>query len=106
MAFSWTAAIKELGKQSRHLRGRQFALLSLLGFVLSGLLIYGPALGSSIFIYSKDTVGHDYLMHLYGWKQSILVRGELPLWCPYLFCGLPFIASAALCPFYPTQWLY
>lgn len=75
-------------------------------FLFTALAVYAPALGPWKFIFGTDTYSHDYIMHLYGWEKSLLSRGELPLWCPYMFCGFPFIASAALCPFYPTQWLY
>ena len=71
-----------------------------------GLALYGKALGNSYFLFGTDTISHDYVMHRYGWDISILQRGELPWWCPYMFCGWPFIGSTALCPFYPTQWLY
>lgn len=73
-------------------------------FVFSACL-YFPALGTSYFLYGTDTVAHDYIMHLYGWN-SILKDGRLPLWNPYIFYGLPFIGTFALCPFYPSQWLY
>ncbi len=73
---------------------------------LFAFLMYAPALGKTLFVYGTDTVSHDYVMHLYGWAQSIGERGELPLWNPYMFSGMPMIGSAALCPFYPSQWLY
>jgi hypothetical protein len=75
------------------------------GFVLLALAIYAPALGRAYCVFGTDTLSHDYIMHLYGWR-SIWLRGEIPLWCPYLFCGLPFIGSFALCPFYPSQLFY
>src|SRR5690606_22771520 len=68
------------------------------------LAMYSPALGDSWFVFGTDTVSHDYIMHMYGWVKSIGELGELPLWNPYMFSGMPMIASAALCPFYPTQW--
>lgn len=73
---------------------------------LFAMLLYAPALGDTQFVYGTDTVSHDYVMHLYGWSKSIGERGELPLWNPYMFSGMPMIGSAALCPFYPSQWLY
>jgi hypothetical protein len=74
--------------------------------LLFALILYSPALGSSRFVFGTDTVSHDYIMHMYGWVQSIGRAGELPLWNPYMFSGMPMLASAALCPFYPSQWLY
>ncbi len=81
------------------------AALVPLWFLLLPLLLYGRALGDNWFLFGTDTYSHDYIMHLYGWN-SILNAGRLPLWCPYLFCGTPFIASFALCPFYPSQLFY
>src|SRR5690606_3923464 len=74
--------------------------------VLVALALYAPGLGDSRFVYGTDTVSHDYIMHLYGWGTSISGLGEFPLWNPYMFSGMPMLASAALCPFYPSQWLY
>lgn len=81
------------------------AVVALAMFVFA-LALYAPALGSARFVYGTDTVSHDYIMHYYGWVKSVDALGQVPLWNPYLFSGLPMLASAALCPFYPTQWLY
>lgn len=81
-------------------------LLAAVFLFVVALLLYAPALGTTRFIYGTDTVSHDYVMHYYGWVKSVAGLGEIPLWNPYLFSGLPMIGSAALCPFYPTQWLY
>lgn len=69
---------------------------------LLALLLFGQALGGGVLLYGTDTVAHDYIMLNYGWGQ--LARERLmPLWCPYLFGGFPFIGSFAFCPFYPSQ---
>jgi hypothetical protein len=81
-------------------------VLIALGYVLVGVLLFGRALGPwSYLLYGRDTVSHDYIMLLYGWQET-LGRHFLPLWCPYLFGGVPLIGSFAFCPFYPSQWLY
>ncbi|MBX7246929.1 MAG: hypothetical protein K1X53_15640 [Candidatus Sumerlaeaceae bacterium] len=84
---------------------KRYRLLVVLMCLLLSLGIHLPALGNKYFLFGTDTIAHDYIMHMYGW-QSITGSGLLPLWCPYLFCGFPFLASFALCPFYPSQWLY
>ena len=81
-------------------------VLAGLFLLIIAVLLYAPALGDTRFVFGTDTVSHDYIMHYYGWAKSIGEHGELPLWNPYLFSGFPMIASAALCPFYPSQWLY
>jgi hypothetical protein len=84
---------------------RCFGIATLFACIAAALAMYAPALGSRFFVSGTDTYSHDYIMHLYGWGE-IAGEGRLPLWCPYLFCGFPFVASFALCPFYPSQWLY
>lgn len=81
-------------------------VIAALVLIFGALIMFAPALGGSRFLYGTDTVSHDYIMHFYGWAQSIGEHGELPLWNPYMFSGMPMLASAALCPFYPSQWLY
>ncbi|HUT25824.1 MAG TPA: hypothetical protein VM492_15915, partial [Sumerlaeia bacterium] len=58
----------------------------------------------AVFLAGHDTYTHDYLMWEWGW-QSLVDRGRVPLWNPYLFGGWPFVASFAFCPFYPPAWL-
>lgn len=83
---------------------RGFWYLSAVVYVLCAAMLLSPALGSSRFLFGTDTYSHDYIMHLYGWRQ--IFDGYVPLWCPYMFCGTPFIGSFALCPFYPSQLFY
>lgn len=87
------------------LAARYYGPLCVLAYLAAALAIFAPALGNSRFVFGTDTYSHDYIMHLYGWRQ-IEDTGRWPLWCPYLFCGTPFIASFALCPFYPSQMAY
>lgn len=74
--------------------------------VIFALGLYAPGLGNTRFVFGTDTVSHDYIMHYYAWVQSISGKGEIPLWNPYMFSGMPMIGSASICPFYPSQWLY
>lgn len=34
-----------------------------------------------------------------AWQQT----GEVPLWCPYVFCGMPFVHDVQSAAFYPPQ---
>lgn len=77
-------------------------VVSGLASTLLALLLFGRALGSKFLLYGTDTVAHDYIMLSYGWGQLARER-FVPLWCPYLFSGFPFIGSFAFCPFYPSQ---
>lgn len=85
--------------------GRTAVWLAVAWFLVLPLAVYWRALGSDWFVFGTDTYSHDYIMHLYGWN-TIRESGRMPLWCPYLFCGLPFVGSFALCPFHPSQLLY
>ncbi|MBM3333841.1 hypothetical protein FJY63_04190 [Candidatus Sumerlaeota bacterium] len=67
--------------------------------------IFFPALRPNVFLWGTDTVAHDYGLLRYNWSQ-IAEHGQLPLWNPYLFCGLPSLGTFASCPFYPLQWLF
>jgi hypothetical protein len=37
---------------------------------------------------------------------EIFSRGEVPLWNPYLFCGMPFLASIEIGVLYPPNWVH
>jgi hypothetical protein len=68
--------------------------------------LFWRALGPrTALLYGTDTVAHDYITLLYGW-QELAGQRAIPLWCPYLFGGIPFIGAFAFCPFYPTQVLF
>ncbi len=95
-------------EQARNLRVREAAwlLFCALTCLTTSVLLLGKALGAaSCLLFGTDTVSHDYIMGMYGWRE-ILSSNSVPLWCPYLFGGFPFIGSFAFCPFYPTQWLF
>ncbi|MCX7048867.1 MAG: hypothetical protein NTX50_25695 [Candidatus Sumerlaeota bacterium] len=81
-----------------------FALLFAL---LAGALcfLFRGVLSPASFLFGTDTVTHDYPCLRWAWDET-LKSGRLPLWCPYLFCGLPTLGTALFCPFYPTQWLF
>ena len=51
----------------------------------------------------------DLILENYAWKQFILQSiqlRELPLWNPYLFGGVPFLAAGQHSAFYPLSLLY
>lgn len=51
-----------------------------------------------------DTFTHDYPAFWWGWRW-VRQTGNLPLWNPSWFCGIPFIASLTFMPYYPPNWL-
>lgn len=51
----------------------------------------------------------DLILENYPWKRFIigsLAQGELPLWNPYLFAGVPFLAAGQHSAMYPFSLLY
>ncbi len=51
----------------------------------------------------------DLVLENYAWKQFIiqsLQQGEVPLWNPYLFAGVPFLAAGQHSGLYPLSVLY
>jgi hypothetical protein len=56
----------------------------------------------------QSIAGNDIrFMFLQWWRFSLdaLRQGELPLWNPYLFSGVPFLANPQPALFYPPLWL-
>ncbi len=51
----------------------------------------------------SDTVSQGY--PFFSYTQSRLDQGELPLWNPYIFCGVPFYESFSSPVFYPLRGL-
>ena len=51
----------------------------------------------------------DLILENYVWKKFIvecLRKGDLPLWNPYLFCGVPFLAAGQHSAMYPFSLLF
>lgn len=51
----------------------------------------------------SDTVSQGY--PFFSYTESRISQGELPLWNPYVFCGIPFYASFSSPVFYPLRGL-
>jgi hypothetical protein len=76
-------------------------LLALLGLLFFGNLILHPT--QTLYSETSDF----FVLHLP--QKHFLVRtwqetGQLPLWCPYLFSGLPFVHDIGASVFYPPLW--
>lgn len=57
-----------------------------------------------VFLRGRVFYWGDIILQAYPWHHFIkdmLHRGELPLWNPYIFCGLPFVANPQPGIFYP-----
>lgn len=78
------------------------SLSAFLIFLVAGVIVFFPVLNNGSVLYGTDTITHDYLMEIYGWGEIVAGRG-VPLWMPYLFGGIPNVASFSFCPFYPSK---
>src|SRR5262245_64204248 len=67
-----------------------------------------------VFFYPA-TIGNIMLAPGDGWSQILGIRiligeviknGQLPLWNPYIFCGMPLMAALQPGALYPTTWLF
>lgn len=86
-------------------KNTQHTLLALGALALLCVIFYWDALWLSP---DRIIAGNDLVTMFLNWlrfAKSSLKQGELPLWNPYLFSGLPFIANPQPAMFYPPTWL-
>jgi hypothetical protein len=76
------------------------------------IAILGLAFFAELVRHPTQILYSDYsdLIPLHLPSKRFLVRsfretGELPLWCPYNFAGMPFIHDIQVSAFYPPHWL-
>ena len=79
-------------------------LLIFLVFLILVLVFFYPFLsGSQVFAF-KDLSRYFYPLRYLMVEQ--VKAGHLPLWNPYIFCGMPFLATLQICFFYPLTLIY
>ncbi|MBN1517203.1 hypothetical protein JXA32_11630 [Candidatus Sumerlaeota bacterium] len=89
-------------RQSKFLR---YDLPALLIYLAVATALFAPALNfDQVHLFGTDTVTQKYLFYQTGFDY-LRATGRLPFWNPYVHCGVPFLGSFALCPFFPTTWL-
>jgi hypothetical protein len=71
--------------------------------VLPWVVFLPAALMRGVFAHG-DTQAYFYPYHVL--PAALLKRGELPLWNPYTFSGLPLLADGQTALFYPVNWLF
>ena len=82
-------------------------LLVLAGFFIFLLLFFSDVLTQPGQICLGRAEG-DARSQFYGWRAygfGQIAQGRFPLWNPYEFVGMPFVASLQSSMFYPTNWL-
>jgi len=84
---------------------RRPALVALVVFLAAGLVLFWPILtGQFLAGPESDQYVAGYGFRLFG-AEYFREYGRIPLWNPYLFSGLPFVAAMHGDIFYPTAWL-
>ena len=81
---------------------------------LSGLILAALALLPFLIFWSATTVQqvfyyHDIQYYFYPYRKLVVdqVRaGNLPLWNPYAFSGIPLLGDGQTAIFYPPNWLF
>ena len=59
---------------------------------------------SNGYLLKWDFVDFHYLFNLFN--SDAYRSGEIPLWNPYNYCGIPFAANPQCSVFYPLSWLH
>lgn len=72
------------------------------GLALVALLFYRQAAFSNLIFARGDTLLYFY--PYWDYRAQTLLAGHLPLWNPYLFMGVPFLANSQAGVFYPLNW--
>ena len=87
----------------REFEPRRPAVIAALVFIAAGLVLFWPILTRQ-FLPGDDQILAGYGFRLFG-AEYFREYGKIPLWNPYLFGGLPFVAAMHGDIFYPTAWL-
>ena len=81
-------------------------------YVLAGFLLFLLIFFSGVLAQPGERclgrAGSDARNQFYGWRAygfGEIRAGRFPLWNPYEFLGMPFVASLQSAMFYPTNWL-
>jgi hypothetical protein len=66
------------------------------------LLVYWRLLTTNLVLGTGDAF--TYFLPYRDYANAVLRSGRLPLWNPYLFLGVPFLANPQTAVFYPLHW--
>ena len=82
-----------------------FNIVVFSGFVLIVLIMFKGAFSQGKFLFGHDAV-NIYLPFRVFAKDIFFQYGQMPVWMPNIFMGIPLIASSSLLYFYPTNLLF
>ncbi len=81
-------------------RSRNIVVAAMLALFVA--LLYAPLLSTNRVLASGDILLYFYPYRDYA--AAALRAGELPLWNPYIFLGVPFLANPQAAVLYPLHW--
>jgi Bacterial membrane protein YfhO len=79
-------------------------LLTALALTLLPLIYFFPAITGKTILVNGDSWWYSILVRMFS--GAILAMGELPLWNPHTFSGMPFLAATQAGVLYPPNWLF
>lgn len=74
-------------------------------YALLAHVFYWKYLMPGNFGFATDTVAASYPVQVMG-MRAIAENGSLPLWNPYIFSGMPLMASFSFHIIYPVNWIF
>jgi hypothetical protein len=77
--------------------------LPILALMTLTLLFFHKLAFSDLILARGDTFAYFY--PYWAVRNAALIQGQLPLWTPNLFMGVPLLANSQLGTFYPPNWL-
>jgi len=71
--------------------------------ILTGIFFYQVTLGGQVLFFG-DNLSLRLPSAIYGWQR--ISQGQLPLWNPHIFIGMPYLADISNAIFYPLSLFY
>ncbi|HDQ26058.1 MAG TPA: hypothetical protein ENN43_04850 [bacterium] len=79
-------------------------LIAAAGFGAIFISMFGKGFAPGSILYGSDAV--NIYLPLWIYAKNLFMSGELPLWIPNIFAGMPLLSSSSLIFFYPTELLF
>jgi 4-amino-4-deoxy-L-arabinose transferase-like glycosyltransferase len=98
-----SSAVEDIEKESVDRRGWR-RILTAAALILLPLIYFYPAVLGDITLAPGD--GWTQIFGIRALIGQMIARGELPLWNPYVFSGMPLLASIQPGALYPPTWLF
>ena len=97
-------SIREASGDDSIRAARRMKILIGMTLVLLPLIYFFPAVIGKVTLTTGDSWSYSILMRILVGR--LLAHGELPLWNPYTFAGMPLLAALQPGVFYPPNWLF